>query len=640
MVLIIKQFRERLFFGVHPDLIDLMKIPSMTSTKIARALYKAKIRNLNDLATAKKVHVEDILISLTNTNGLFMSGMSLEIPVYEVAKMLINDAQNYLQVELGVKGVKWSETQNIPVNFEKVEESKILNTSKVNTTTNSSFKTPLNSSAVLQDSGSKKVLKRKISSEATFVDSPRIFDTPKKIKTVENDYKKKLRSSGSKTDIQALPGQPEKISYSYKNDSDTENHKVEFSYENVSLFNNHGISLADDDLMPFKTTSGIENFLEIIEIKTETDLKKMWSKIVKQSEVSVSIGVSVIQSRASTIGGNILKAQKSTEKFIFKDKFYIECLSFCCEGNKIYYLDVQQGNWFHLLKRIFAKSDVSFSMFECKENLKVLLDTGICCSFDAIKTKDPKIAAWFIDPDMSFKWITIVEKFATKHLELFNLIPQHHRSTSSIGLDYRYSVSPKDRTAIEAFLVNELLKAQKMDETTLSTQLSQKSQTVGHLKVFTKLEMPIQKILAKMEIVGFPVDNKKLHEMIEKSIILKRQLEDYIYRLNGGRFDITNKGIVAKVVGIHKENGKKFSTAKDVLAKIDSPIAGCISTFRTLSTTIANLQPMTKIVHNGRVHGSSFSLTQTGRISMGEPNLQNVTKDFVVEYKGNFFKIV
>lgn len=641
MVLIIKQFRERLFFGIHPDLIDLMKIPSMTSTKIARALYKGKIRNLNDLAIATKIQVEDILISITDSNGLFMSGQSIEMSIPDVAKMLIGDAQSFVLNELGVKDVKWSETQNSESEEKTTDNNKSLagkSRNYENFANNSEFKSPpLNSSTSIKNSKNlvqtsfNNSRKRKASSSSAAKESPQIFETPKKSKIVGNDYKQKLRSSASKTDLPQL-SQPDKNNESYAEKGE-ENAKLEISYENVSLFNKHGISLDDDNLMPPQSI-GIEKYIQIIEIVNEKDLKKMIASIVKKSEVALSIGVSVIQSKASTIGGNLLRGQKSSEKFIFNEKFYISCISLCCDDNKVFYLDLQHGNWLNMLKKVFSKADVTFSMFECKENLKILNDTSILNKFDTIKTKDPKIAAWFIDPDMDFTWIEIIKKFVQKHMEIFNLIPLHHKSRSSIGLDYRYSVSPKDRTAIEAFLVKELLSAQKMDEYTMSTQVSQKSQAVSHLKVFTKLEMPIQKILAQMEIVGFPVDVKKLHEMIENCIVLRRNLESYIYRLNGGRFDLNNKAIVAKVVGIQKKNGIKISTAKDVLAKIDSPIAGCISTFRTLSTTIANLQPMTKIVNNDRVHATSYSLTQTGRISMHEPNLQNVTKDFLVEYQG------
>lgn len=146
--------------------------------------------------------------------------------------------------------------------------------------------------------------------------------------------------------------------------------------------------------------------------------------------------------------------------------------------------------------------------------------------------------------------------------------------------------------------------------------------------------MPIQKVLTKMEVAGFPVDIQKLHSMIENGVSLQKKLEEHIYRLHGHPFNLTNLAAVAKILKIDKNSEKKLSTAKNVLAKMNSPIAESIMIYRTLAKTISNIQPMTKIVRNGRLFGTSFSLTQTGRISMQDPNLQNVTKDFVVNFNG------
>lgn len=39
-----------------------------------------------------------------------------------------------------------------------------------------------------------------------------------------------------------------------------------------------------------------------------------------------------------------------------------------------------------------------------------------------------------------------------------------------------------------------------------------------------------------------------------------------------------------------------------------------------------------------RIHGQSITYTQTGRISMTEPNLQNVAKNFVVTLDGSYIR--
>lgn len=38
-----------------------------------------------------------------------------------------------------------------------------------------------------------------------------------------------------------------------------------------------------------------------------------------------------------------------------------------------------------------------------------------------------------------------------------------------------------------------------------------------------------------------------------------------------------------------------------------------------------------------RIYGTNISFTSTGRISMHEPNLQTVAKDFDMEFLGNFY---
>ncbi len=60
MAKIIADFKERLFFGVHHDLVDLMKIPNLNSRR-ARALHDQGIETLTDLANSDPFTIEKIL---------------------------------------------------------------------------------------------------------------------------------------------------------------------------------------------------------------------------------------------------------------------------------------------------------------------------------------------------------------------------------------------------------------------------------------------------------------------------------------------------------------------------------------------------------------------------------------------------
>lgn len=60
LALIISQFKERLFFGVHYTLIDLMKISNLNGQR-ARAFFDAGYQSLADLANADVFSIEKIL---------------------------------------------------------------------------------------------------------------------------------------------------------------------------------------------------------------------------------------------------------------------------------------------------------------------------------------------------------------------------------------------------------------------------------------------------------------------------------------------------------------------------------------------------------------------------------------------------
>ena len=143
LALVLGQFRERLFFGIHPNLIELMKIPTMTTTRIARTLYKAGVEKLSDLANASVLKIENILLNSVDFDSdrklegekdyevqerlkrrnFFVTGKSTGLTVQEAAKLLIEDARRHLQNEMGLKTVQWIENnENVQETVEKEPE--------------------------------------------------------------------------------------------------------------------------------------------------------------------------------------------------------------------------------------------------------------------------------------------------------------------------------------------------------------------------------------------------------------------------------------------------------------------------------------------------------------------------------------
>lgn len=589
-----------------------MKLPTISSTRVARALYNNGIQSLTILANSTKLQIEDILMNSKEITGkFFVSGKALDMSIQEIAKLLIQDAQTFLKNELGLKDVKWDEERDdekiIEENQALIEKS---DTEQAATATNDKEDPTMSPTSI---STKRKRMNDSYLHVDISINESYKRNTPKTKKVNMNtsiEYKKKLRSSITRPV-----------------DETTD----EKSNENSSLFKNSGISVS---LLNVSEPDQLTNHIKIVDVLSDKKIFENFSKeISKTRELSMSVGIEKIQVKALTIGGNLLKNCEN-EKFNFKFSENL-CISCICMNfydlNQVYYLDLQKGinelitNSKLLIKKLLMSSDVTLNVYDSREHLKIL-ELAEIQDLGAINAKifDPRLCSWIMDPDNVMSWQEAITKFTpdSKKILEFGI---NYKTSSSLGLNLKNSIESKVRSCVECYLTNKIKKS----------QIQSIASTPKLFKVLENLEMPIQKALAKMEQNGFPINKNKLYESIERASKLLRQLENFIYRLNGRKFDLTSSKEVAKVVGIHKnKEKKKISTAKTVLNKIDLPIADCIVQYRTLSTTISNIQPMTKLVKYDRIYGSSFSLTQTGRISMHEPNLQNVTKDFHVEFKG------
>lgn len=77
--------------------------------------------------------------------------------------------------------------------------------------------------------------------------------------------------------------------------------------------------------------------------------------------------------------------------------------------------------------------------------------------------------------------------------------------------------------------------------------------------------------------------------------------------------------------------GRKVSTRKLILQQNDHPIADLILQWRKIDSTMTKMiYPLIRNITNDRIHGCYVTHTSTGRITMHEPNLQNLAKDFEV----------
>ncbi|MGX8230891.1 DNA polymerase I [Streptococcus dysgalactiae] len=173
--------------------------------------------------------------------------------------------------------------------------------------------------------------------------------------------------------------------------------------------------------------------------------------------------------------------------------------------------------------------------------------------------------------------------------------------------------------------------------------LDSKSQMLGkltaheQLDLYQNIELPLANVLAKMEIEGIKVNRATLQDMAEQNKVIIEALTQEIYDMAGQEFNINSPkqlgSILFEKMQLPLEMTKKtktgYSTAVDVLERLApiAPIVAKILDYRQItklqSTYVIGLQDY--ILADGKIHTRYVQdLTQTGRLSSVDPNLQNI----------------
>ena len=166
------------------------------------------------------------------------------------------------------------------------------------------------------------------------------------------------------------------------------------------------------------------------------------------------------------------------------------------------------------------------------------------------------------------------------------------------------------------------------------TNLSNKMIEHNVIDLYNNIELPLSKVLAKMELNGISVDAKILEDM---KIEIKNQIDTItkeIYKQADTEFNIASPKQLGEVLfeKLNLPHGKKnktgYSTDANTLSKlIDYPIIRLILEYRMLNKIYTTYLEgiLNSISSDGKIHTIyTQALTRTGRLSSIEPNLQNI----------------
>ncbi|XP_043272294.1 DNA polymerase theta [Venturia canescens] len=369
--------------------------------------------------------------------------------------------------------------------------------------------------------------------------------------------------------------------------------------------------------------------LQVVNVTSDLTLFNQFQKeLLSKRDIALALACDIYSNNSNSIGTKIIgitsidgrKKTKKIDNCVYGNK-KICGVAISWDGVVVQYISfdntreskVPVKERLDLLTRILTTSSLTVRCFSFKETYKILYN---CCRItSSCKFLDPITADWLLNPDNSDRCFN---SLIAEHLSEGRFLLQ--RTETASGLNVKSLVSSEIRATTEAALTWHLTN-------NLITKLEACSSKL--LETFRDVEMEILPLLARMELSGLGVNLTSLQELsqvIQEEMI---QLESIAYSLAGKKFNFSSSKSVAQILELNKAK-KKVSTSKAVLQHCENPIARLVSSWRKLRVTqVQVVFPLLSLAEcNSRIHGNCITNTATGRISMHEPNLQNVPRDF------------
>lgn len=189
---------------------------------------------------------------------------------------------------------------------------------------------------------------------------------------------------------------------------------------------------------------------------------------------------------------------------------------------------------------------------------------------------------------------------------------------------------PEDRTLFFDHLARKIQAIQFLSE-----KLDAELEENGETELFYQMELPLSRVLGDMELAGIKVNAATLEEMKGEFSERLHEIEEKIYAEAGEEFNLNSPKqlgvILFEKMGLPviKKTKTGYSTAVDVLEQLreQAPIVDDILNYRQIAKIQSTyVEGLLKVIQeDGKVHTRYLqTLTQTGRLSSVDPNLQNI----------------
>ena len=292
------------------------------------------------------------------------------------------------------------------------------------------------------------------------------------------------------------------------------------------------------------------------------------------------------------------------------------------------YLELDNSNYHHanIIGMSLYNEEVSaYIPYEVLKQKPNFLTSGIKYTYDY-----KKILVSFNKYNLDIKDITFDTMIAS-YLLNYTIKDDIATLANDLSYDIEFYNKKKELTDIE-FARNSILRAKFIYESYPELDKKLKEEEVYDL--YSNIEYPLIKVLAKMEIEGIRVDAKILEDMKKEISTKIEEVEKDIYTLAGEEFNIASPKQLGEILfdklklPYAKKNKTGYVTDANVLGKLTNyEIVAKILEYRMLtklySTYLEGI--LNTISSDGKIHTIyTQALTRTGRLSSIEPNLQNI----------------
>ncbi|SFI08108.1 DNA polymerase I [Halpernia frigidisoli] len=302
-------------------------------------------------------------------------------------------------------------------------------------------------------------------------------------------------------------------------------------------------------------------------------------------------------------------------------------LSFSYKNGLAYYIPISENReeavkTLEIFRPFFEKEDVLKISHDLKFDFKILKNYGFDLKGNFF---DTMIAHYLLNPDGRHGSDYLAEMFLNyKPVTLESLVGKGKSQSNFRDLDLKVQTDFAGENADITFQLYQLFEPQLKKEKLEN--------------VFYQIEIPLLKVLAKMELEGVALDEEWLAKESKDLENDLAALEKEIFSLSGEEFNMNSPKQLGEVLfdkmkldpKAKKTKTGQYATGEDILQKLsfENEIIKHILEYRTyqkLKSTYVDALPLQLDKNDNRVH-TTFAQTvaATGRLSSINPNLQNI----------------